>query len=99
MAFRTKPDFADAHNNLGIALAKVGRADAAILEFLEAVRIKPDYPEAHNNLGVVLASRGRVNEAISQYSEALRIKPDYREARRSLEELTSRGTPSPPIPK
>jgi len=88
-----------AHNNLGIALARQGKAGDAIPEFLEAVRLMPDYAEAHNNLGVALASQGRFSEAIAHYSEALRINPNYQEARRALDDLTSRGKrPKPGTP-
>ena len=51
-----KPDYADAHNNLGIALYQQGRAAEAIREFQEALRLKPDYADARRNLDVVLAT-------------------------------------------
>ena len=44
-----KPDYADAHNNLGTALARKGQIDEAIRQFQEAIRLKPDYAEARNN--------------------------------------------------
>jgi spermidine synthase len=56
-AIAIKPDFAEAHNNLGVALAKRGRQDEAIAHFMQAVAIKPDFAEARNNLDVALRSR------------------------------------------
>ena len=50
-AIRLKPDYAEAHSNLGIALAGQGKLDEAIAEYREAIRLKPDYAAAHNNLG------------------------------------------------
>ncbi len=56
-ALAVKPDFAEAHCNLGVALAKQGRVDEAIAHFQQAIAIKPDFAEAHRNLGVALRSR------------------------------------------
>jgi tetratricopeptide (TPR) repeat protein len=73
-----------AHNNIGLILARQGRNDEAICEFLEVLWINPDYAEAHNSLGIILAGQGKLDEAIAHYSEALRIKPDYAEAYNNL---------------
>ena len=50
-ALEIKPDYAEAHNNLGIALAGRGQVDEAIAHYQKALEIKPDYAYAHNNLG------------------------------------------------
>ena len=41
---------AECHNNLGVALAEIGRIDEARAEFREALRIRPDFPDAKRNL-------------------------------------------------
>jgi tetratricopeptide (TPR) repeat protein len=64
-AIRLKPDYAEAHNNLGNALAGKGQLDKAIAEFREAIRLKPDYPLAHCNLGHALRQQGRFEEALA----------------------------------
>ena len=79
-ALRLKPDYAEAHNNLGNALGSIGRSPEAIAHFEEALRLKPGYAEAHNDLGIALSSVGRIAEAIEQYEEALRLKPDLFQA-------------------
>src|SRR3972149_3559607 len=43
------------HNNLGNALAKVGRLKEAVENYEQALELKSNYHEAHNNLGVALA--------------------------------------------
>src|SRR6516225_12115791 len=48
-------DNAEAHNNLGIALAKKGDLDAAIVEYRKALQLKPDDAAAHYNLGIAMA--------------------------------------------
>jgi tetratricopeptide (TPR) repeat protein len=47
---REKPDYAEAHNNLGIAFAKQGRMDDAVKHFEEALIIDPEYVKAKRNL-------------------------------------------------
>jgi tetratricopeptide (TPR) repeat protein len=82
-----------AHNNLGVALAKMGRTPEAIAEYQAALRIKPDYAEPHNNWATILSRQpGRMPEAIAEAQEALRLKPDYPEA------LVNLGTFLAPIP-
>ncbi len=43
---RLKPDYAEAHNNLGIALASQGRLPEAIAHWEEAMRLRPDFADA-----------------------------------------------------
>ena len=42
-ALEIKPDYAEAHNNLGLALAGRGQVDEAIAHYRKALEIKPDY--------------------------------------------------------
>ena len=44
------PNSADAHSNLGAALAQMGRISEAIEELKAAVRINPNNIDARNNL-------------------------------------------------
>jgi tetratricopeptide (TPR) repeat protein len=72
------------HNNLGVALANLGRNEEAIAHYVEAVRIKPDFAEAYNNLGQVLTRQGRIQEAIAHYTKALQINPNYTQVHKNL---------------
>jgi Flp pilus assembly protein TadD len=47
---RANPNSADSHNNLGAALAQMGRTPEAIAEFKAALWINPGYTDARNNL-------------------------------------------------
>ena len=44
------PDSAEAHNNLGIALASQGELDAAIDQFQRALTLQPAFVDAQRNL-------------------------------------------------
>lgn len=53
-SFRTaiaiKPDYSEAHNNLGTALYALGQLDEAWACFQRALRLKPDYAECHRHV-------------------------------------------------
>jgi tetratricopeptide (TPR) repeat protein len=68
------------HSNLGTALWKQGRLNAAIACYRRALELKPDYPTAHFNLGTVLWKQGRPAEADVCYRAAIHFRPDYPEA-------------------
>ena len=73
-AILIKPDFAEAHNNLGGVLLRMGKPHEAIVQDEQAIRIQPDFDDGeHVNLGNALFQLGEMHEAISQYEEALRI--------------------------
>jgi tetratricopeptide (TPR) repeat protein len=83
-ALALEPDYADAHNNLGIALAAQGRMDDAVAHFKRAIALKPDYADAHQNLGLALAAQGRVDDAVVHFERAVALKPDYADAHHNL---------------
>ena len=51
-ALTWNPDSAEAHNNLGIALASTGRMDEALTEFKQALAIDPEFGDARRNLAM-----------------------------------------------
>lgn len=83
-ATQLSPDDAVAHNNLGNALAQIGRAAEAASSYRRALALMPDFAEAHNNLGNVLLDLGQLNDALASYRQAVRIKPDYPEGHDNL---------------
>jgi tetratricopeptide (TPR) repeat protein len=75
-AVSIKPDYADAHFNLGNILRDLGDLDGAIKSFVKTIEIMPEYDEAQYNLGVTLQELGQLDEAIEQYEKALSINPE-----------------------
>jgi tetratricopeptide (TPR) repeat protein len=52
-ALKLKPDYAEAHNNLGAVYHKLRLYEKAIDSYREAIRIKPDFADAYLNIGLV----------------------------------------------
>jgi Flp pilus assembly protein TadD len=79
-----RPDFAQAHNNLGAVLLQSGRVAEAIVHHEQALRLKPDDAMAHLCLGTALFQLGKLPAAVGHYEQALRLKPDLAQARNQL---------------
>jgi len=79
-----KPNFPEAHSNLGVALKDRGQLDEAIAAFRQTIVLKPDFTEAHYNLGIALKDKGQVEEAIAAYRQAIALRPNYPEAHSDL---------------
>ncbi len=74
-AVKTRPDFAEAHSNLGYALRSTGEIDSAIAAYREAIRLKPDLGEAHEYLGVAYLLKGDRRAAMEEYRILQRLDP------------------------
>jgi protein O-GlcNAc transferase len=74
-AVALKPEFAEAHNDLGVVLGAQGKVAEAIACFEQAVTLKPDYAQAHLNLGNALKTLGKLDQAAAGYEQALAIDP------------------------
>ena len=83
-ALQLKPDYAEAHNNLGNVFKDQGKPDEAAACYQRALQLKPDYALAHYNLGVVWQDRGNLDEAVACYRQALKRDPAYAEAHNNL---------------
>jgi protein O-GlcNAc transferase len=78
------PDDADAHSNLGIALAAMGRLEDAVKCYRRAIAINPDLAAAHSNLGIALTDLGQIEPAIISCRRALELHPDSSEIHSNL---------------
>jgi Flp pilus assembly protein TadD len=56
-ALRLRPEYAEAHNDLGVALVKTSRLLEAIKHFEQAARLQPGLADAQYNLEVARAMR------------------------------------------
>ena len=79
-AIAVKPDYADAHLNLGNAFKEKGEVKEAIVSYQKAIEVKPDFADAYLNLGNVLKEEGEVEEAIASYRRAIEVNPDFADA-------------------
>lgn len=68
--------FHDAHNNLGVALRKLGKLDEAIEHYRKSLLLFPDSPAIQTNLGSTLFDAGEFAEAEKVLSIALEQSPD-----------------------
>lgn len=79
-----KPDYADAHNDLGRVFQKLKRFPEAEAAYRRAIDIRPELMEAHYNIGLLLQQARRLPEAEAAYESALAIAPDYTRAHNNL---------------
>jgi Flp pilus assembly protein TadD len=92
-----QPDFAEAHDALGIDYLMQQKFELAAQEFHEAIRLKPDLASAHNNLGTTLGNQGKIDSAISEYAEAVRLDPNLGDARINLGILLAKKAKAEPV--
>ena len=83
-ALGLKPDYAEAHYNIGNVFHFTGVLDAAIKSYERALKIKPNYPEVSNNLGFIFDKTGEHETAIIHYRKAISDRPDFVEAYNNL---------------
>jgi tetratricopeptide (TPR) repeat protein len=82
-----RPDFADAHNNLGRVLHDLGHLQRAEVCYRAALALHEDVALYWFNLGVVVEDRGRSGDAIGAYERALAIDPTLADAHFNLARL------------
>jgi protein O-GlcNAc transferase len=75
-ALTLKPDYAEAHNNLGIAFQEQGKLDDAVAYYRNALHLRPNYCQALSNLGNALLGQNKWPEALASYQQALCFQPD-----------------------
>ena len=74
-----KPEYVDAHYNLGSVNHKLGRLDAAVTSYKKVVAISPDYAVTHNNkiLSVIyFFSKQLIPDAIDLLEELIKDSPN-----------------------
>ena len=72
-AIQIKPNYPEAHNELGYALHQLRRYQEAIQQYMMAIQQKTDYASAHYNLGMSFLALNNRNGALQQYRILQRI--------------------------
>jgi tetratricopeptide (TPR) repeat protein len=75
-AVKLRPDLAEAHNNLGLALMGEGKLKEAQSEFRLALQLEPRYAVAHYNLGLALKKQGEAHAAEVEFRLAHELNPE-----------------------
>ena len=81
---RDRPDFEDAHANLGTVLHSLGRLEEAAESYRQALEIRPNNPKTNSNLGSILSDLGRLEDAETRFRRALDVSPELAEAHYNL---------------
>jgi tetratricopeptide (TPR) repeat protein len=84
IAISLKPNYAEAHFNLGVVLQNLDYKDESIESYKKAIAISPNYSDAHNNLGNVYISIDQYEDGIKSFQWAIAYKHDFAEAYNNL---------------
>ena len=93
-ALKSRPDYFDAHYNLGIALAGAERFPGRRSKFEQALKLRPEDANVEANLGAALAEMGRFPEAKSHFEHALRMDPNQAIGKRKSRSGRERNAPA-----
>ena len=83
---RLAPDYAEAHHNLGLALAGSGSVASGIAELERAIRLKPDMAASYITLGALQQGIGDIDGALEHYLQFLQRFPTHAYSR-NIEQL------------
>jgi len=86
-AVNIKPDYTEAHKNLGIVLRDLEKMDEAVESLNKAIAIDPNYVDAHYNLAITLKDLNRPDEAVKSYRKVIEINPNFAQAHNNLGNL------------
>jgi tetratricopeptide (TPR) repeat protein/predicted Ser/Thr protein kinase len=84
VAIRLRPEYAEAHCNLGVELSKKGLVEDAMKAYRAAIAINPNFYEPRRNLCSALWTVGKIEESIVEIREAVRVRPNAASARHFL---------------
>jgi tetratricopeptide (TPR) repeat protein len=70
-----RPDYAEAHNNLGNVLGEAQRFEEAATSLGRAAELRPELAVIHSNLGLALARLRRFEDAAASHRRAVELDP------------------------
>lgn len=82
-AIALRPDYAEAHNYLGLVYTQANDDSKAARAFREAIRLRPDYADAHANLGALLTATDAA-ESVRELERAVALRPGLLKAHYNL---------------
>ena len=83
-AVSIKPEYAEAHKNLGITLRDIGQLDNAVESLNNAIAIDPNYVDAHYNLAITLKDLNHLDKAVKSYNKVIELNPNFVQAHNNL---------------
>ena len=86
-ALKSRPDYPEALNNLGILYLRTQRRDEAVSEFEECIRIAPAFDQSYLNLARVYLVEGAASKARATLLDLLKQHPDHAQAKNMLAQL------------
>ncbi|CAN5405727.1 hypothetical protein BH10CYA1_BH10CYA1_00940 [soil metagenome] len=70
-AIAVAPEYAEAHYNYGLSMAKLGNIPLAVEQFHAAIKLNPNLEQCWISLGGVYQSAGQIDDAIQSYKQFL----------------------------
>lgn len=83
-AITLRPQYIEAHHNLGLLLADDAKFEEAIAHYNAALKVDHENAGVHDDLGLALSKLGKTQDAIEHYNEAIRIDPKSSSAHDNL---------------
>jgi tetratricopeptide (TPR) repeat protein len=74
-ALHLRPDYGEAHHELGSAWQRLGQWQRAVASHQRAIRLLPDLAPAHDHLGNALRAQEKWAAATEAFRQALRLDP------------------------
>jgi arylsulfatase A-like enzyme/Flp pilus assembly protein TadD len=78
------PDYADAHNSLGVVYSRMGKHDRARAAFRKVIELDPTSATAYENLGIDAIGSGDLGAAADDLARALELDPRLARAHNAL---------------
>lgn len=86
-AIQLKPDWAEAWNNKGILLGKLGKHDKALKAAETAIELKPDLGGGWYTCACAYARKGNKEKAISDLKKAIKLDVSYKKDAKTDEDF------------
>ena len=83
-ALALRPQSHMIYSNIGVALNRLGKREAALAAAKKALELKPDYAPAHSNIGGWLMEAGKYEPAEAALRQAIATEPSMANAHRNL---------------